>query len=184
MSLPIPETLAQYSQAASRLVLALDDAAATLDQAGGKGASLARMATAGLPVPPGFHVTTAAYRRFVAGQGLQEQILAAVATASLDQPATVDAAAQAIARLFAQQPMPNEVAQTVRQAYHRLGEGDLPVAVRSSATAEDLPKLSFAGQQESYLNMRGEAQVLDAVKRCWVSLWSARALSYRIRNQI
>ncbi len=168
----------------SSLVLALDDASATLARVGGKGASLARLATAGLPVPPGFHITTAAYRLFVARYGLQEQILVAVSMASPDRPATCDTAAQTIATLFAQHPMPDEVAQTVRQAYIGLGEGDLPVAVRSSATAEDLPNLSFAGQQETYLNMRGAAQVLDAVKRCWASLWTARAISYRIRNHI
>jgi phosphohistidine swiveling domain-containing protein len=168
----------------SSLVLALDDASATLAHVGGKGASLARLATAGLPVLPGFHITTAAYRLFVASYGLQEQILAAASLAAPDQPATCDTAAQTIATLFAQHPMPDEVAQTVHQAYVGLGEGDLPVAVRSSATAEDLPNLSFAGQQETYLNMRGETQVLAAVKRCWASLWTARAISYRIRNHI
>src|SRR5258707_14964597 len=89
-----------------------------------------------------------------------------------------------IGRLFAQHAMPNEVAQAVRQAYRRLGDGDLPVAVRSSATAEDLPEMSFAGQQETYLNMHGEAMVLDAVKRCWASLWTARAIGYRARQGI
>jgi rifampicin phosphotransferase len=168
----------------SPLVLALDDASARLSRVGGKGSSLARLAAAGLPVPPGFHITTAAYCLFVARHGLQEQILAAVSTASPDQPATCDTAAQTIATLFAQHPMPDEVASAIREAYTRLGGGDLPVAVRSSATAEDLPDLSFAGQQETYLNMRGEAQVLDAVKRCWASLWTARAMSYRIRNHI
>src|SRR5216684_7328776 len=82
------------------LVLALDDAAATLERVGGKGSSLARLAAAGLPVPPGFHITTAAYRLFVARYRLQEQILAAVSTASPDQPVTCDAAAQTIATLF------------------------------------------------------------------------------------
>ncbi len=168
----------------SPLVLALDDVSATLERVGGKGSSLARMAAAGLPVPPGFHITTTAYRLFVARHGLQEQILAAVSTASPDQPVTCDAAAQTIATLFAQHPMPDEVASAIRQAYTRLGGGDLPVAVRSSATAEDLPDLSFAGQQETYLNMHGEASVLDAVKRCWASLWTARAINYRIRNHI
>ncbi len=168
----------------SSLVLALDNASATLERAGGKGASLARLATAGLPVPPGFHITTAAYRLFVARYELQEPILAAVSAASPDQPETCNTAAQTIAALFAQHPMPDEVATAIRQAYIGLGGGDLPVAVRSSATAEDLPDLSFAGQQETYLNMRGEAQILDAVKRCWASLWTARAISYRLRNQI
>src|SRR6266849_7003869 len=168
----------------SPLVLALDDVSATLERVGGKGSSLARLAAAGLPVPPGFHITTAAYRLFVARHRLQEQILAAVSTASPDQPVTCDAAAQTIATLFAQHTMPDEVASAIRQAYTRLGGGDLPVAVRSSATAEDLPDLSFAGQQETYLNMHGEAQILDAVKRCWASLWTARAINYRIRNHI
>ena len=80
--------------------------------------------------------------------------------------------------------MPNEVASAIRQAYARLGGGDLPVAVRSSATAEDLPEMSFAGQQETYLNMRGESMVLDAVKRCWASLWTARAIGYRALHGI
>ncbi len=168
----------------SSLVLALDDASACLSHVGGKGSSLARLAAAGLPVPPGFHITTMAYCLFVAKYGLQEQILAAVSTASPDQPATCDAAAQTIATLFAQYPMPNKVASAIRQAYAKLGGGDLPVAVRSSATAEDLPEMSFAGQQETYLNMRGEAMVLDAVKRCWASLWTARAIGYRALHGI
>ncbi len=163
----------------SPLVLALDDASANLSRVGGKGSSLARLATAGLPVPPGFHVTTTAYHLFVAKHGLQEQILAAVSAASPNQPTTCDAAAQTIATLFAQYPMPNEVASAIQEAYARLGGGDLSVAVRSSATAEDLPEMSFAGQQETYLNMRGEAMVLDAIKRCWASLWTARAIGYR-----
>ncbi len=167
----------------SPLVLALDDVSARLARVGGKGSSLARLAAAGLPVPPGFHITTAAYRLFVARYRLQEQILAAVSTASPD-PITCDAAAQTIATLFTEHPMPDEAASAIRQAYIRLGGGDLPVAVRSSATAEDLPDLSFAGQQETYLNMHGEAQILAAVKRCWASLWTARAINYRIRNHI
>src|SRR6266536_441485 len=166
------------------LVLALDDASATLEQVGGKGVSLARMAAAGLPVPPGFHITTIAYRRFVAEHGLQERILAAVSAVSADQSATLDEAAQHIADLFAQSAMPEDIAQAIRRAYAELNGDDTSVAVRSSATAEDLPELSFAGQQETYLNMRGEAQVLDAVKRCWASLWTARAIGYRARHTI
>src|SRR5207249_11895451 len=78
----------------------------------------------------------------------------------------------------------DDITEAVRRAYAQLGGGDLAVAVRSSATAEDLPELSFAGQQETYLNMRGEAMVLDAVKRCWASLWTARAIGYRARQGI
>jgi pyruvate,water dikinase len=162
----------------------LGDAAATLEQAGGKGASLARLAAAGLPVPPGFHITTAAYRHFLAAHRLQELILAAVAGLSADQPAALEAASRRIGELFAQHAMPDDIADAIRQAYAELGAGDPPVAVRSSATAEDLPDLSFAGQQETYLNMRGEAMLLDAVKRCWASLWTARAIGYRAGHSI
>ena len=165
-------------------VLALDDASARLSLVGGKGASLARMAVAGLPVPAGFHITTAAYRRFVAANELQRAILAAVAATKADDPATLEEAARQIGRLFAQSAMPDEIAEAIGLAYAALGGGDLPVAVRSSATAEDLPELSFAGQQETYLNMHGEAMVLDAVKRCWASLWTARAIGYRARHHI
>jgi hypothetical protein len=168
----------------SPFVLALNDASARLSRVGGKGASLARMAAAGLPVPPGFHVTTTAYRRFVKENRLQEQILAAVLAVAANQQAHLEEASQQIAELFAQRAMPGEIAGAIRQAYAALGGDDLPVAVRSSATAEDLPELSFAGQQETYLNVHGEAMVLDAVKRCWASLWTARAIDYRARHGI
>lgn len=144
-----------------QVVMPLDDADADLASVGGKGASLARMARAGLPVPTGFHVTTEAYRRFVAGfrDGIDP---------------TEPAATQA---LFAHEEVPAAVAEEIRRAYRALGD-DVPVAVRSSATAEDLPDLSFAGQQDSYLNVRGDG-LLDAVKRCWASLWNPRAVAYR-----
>jgi phosphoenolpyruvate synthase/pyruvate phosphate dikinase len=157
---------------------------------GGKGASLARIAAAGLPVPPGFHITTAAYRRFVSEHGLQEQVLAAVSAAHPDQPVTLETAFSRIAPLFAQHAVPEDIAEAIRRAYAKLGafaglgEGDVPVAVRSSATAEDLPDASFAGQQETYLNVCGIEAVLDAVKRCWASLWTARAIAYRLRQDI
>jgi len=122
-------------------VMPLSDASARLSQLGGKGASLARMAAAGLPVPPGFHITTAAYRRFVEEHGLQEQILAAVSAATPDQPATLEEASSRIGKLFAQSAMPDDIAEAIRQAYAKLGGGDTPVAVRSSATAEDLAGL-------------------------------------------
>ncbi|MFL5694505.1 MAG: PEP/pyruvate-binding domain-containing protein [Ktedonobacteraceae bacterium] len=166
------------------LILALNDADATLEQVGGKGASLARMAAAGLPVPLGFHITTAAYRRFVTEHGLQEEILAAVSAVTADHPATIEEASRQIGGLFARSVIPDEIAKAIRQAYAELGGDDLPVAVRSSATAEDLPEMSFAGQQETYLNMHGEAMVLEAVKRCWASLWTARAIGYRARHNI
>jgi pyruvate,water dikinase len=158
----------------STFVLPLADPAADPALVGGKGASLARLARAGLPVPPGFHVTTHAYRAFVECSGLQPAIL----DAARGEP---DHASRTIAGLFAAHEMPDEVAAAVRAAYGRLGG---VVAVRSSATAEDLPEASFAGQQDTYLDVRGEAEVLDAVRRCWSSLWTGRAIAYRARHGI
>jgi rifampicin phosphotransferase len=149
-----------------------------------RGASLARMAADGLPIPPCFYITTAAYCRFVTENELQEQILSAVSAVAADQQAQLEEASKQIAGLFAQRAMPDAIAGAIRHAYAALGRGDLPVAVRSSATAEDLPELSFAGQRETYLNIHGEAMVLDAVKRCWASLWTARAIGYRARHGI
>ncbi|MBF8190886.1 pyruvate, phosphate dikinase [Nonomuraea sp. K274] len=149
-----------------KAVLPFDDAAADLATVGGKGASLARLARAGLPVPGGFHITTDAYRAFVSS--FRDEVLAA---------APGEAAA-----LFAAREMPAEIAGEIRRAYAMLGD-DVPVAVRSSATAEDLPDMSFAGQQDTYLNIRGDA-LLDAVKRCWASLWNPRAIAYRDQNGV
>src|SRR5947209_16535512 len=106
------------------LVLQLDDASATLEQVGGKGASLARMAAAGLPVPPGFYVTTAAYRRFVEANGLQEAILDAVTAANPQEPATLEQASTRIGALFAGGTMPDDIAETIRQAYAALDGGE------------------------------------------------------------
>jgi len=165
-------------------MLPLAGAQVTLATAGGKGASLARLAGAGLPVPGGFHITTAAYRRFVAANDLQPCILAALQSADPAQPATLEAAAQAIHDLFANAPMPPDIANAVAQAYAAL-PGEAPVvAVRSSATAEDLPDLSFAGQQETFLNVHGRDEVVAAVQRCWASLWTARAIGYRAQHAI
>ncbi|MCE7984443.1 MAG: phosphoenolpyruvate synthase [Caldilinea sp. CFX5] len=166
------------------LVLALDDAAATLERVGGKGASLARLVRAGLPVPPGFHITTAAYRRFVQENGFADAILTAAAQAQTADPASLERAAAAIQSLIGQGTIPDDIAALIRQWYGNLGDDNPAVAVRSSATAEDLPELSFAGQQETYLNVRGGENVLAAVKRCWASLWTARVLGYRARQGI
>ena len=159
------------------LVMALDDPRAVAGVAGGKGASLARLARAGFPVPPGFHVTTSAYLDFVGG-GPGEPVLAASSAVDVSDPATFEAASARIGKVFAAQPLPTPTAAAIAGAYAALGD-DAPVAVRSSATVEDLPGMSAGGQHDTYLNMRGEAAVLDAVKRCWASLWSARAIGYR-----
>ncbi|MDY7041611.1 MAG: PEP/pyruvate-binding domain-containing protein, partial [Chloroflexota bacterium] len=169
---------------ATEYTITLDDPRATLAIAGGKGASLARLVAAGLPVPGGFHVTTEAYWQFVDENDLQPRIVAALETADPDQPATLEAASHTIRELFSQAEMPPAIAGAVAQAYAELAGQNPTVAVRSSATAEDLPDASFAGQQETYLNVKGADDVLEAVKRCWASLWTARAIGYRQRQDI
>lgn len=144
-------------------VIPLDDPAADLETAGGKGASLARLARAGLPVPGGFVVTTEAYRSFV--------------SEFRDRLGSGDAAA-----LFAAHDVPDALAAEIRTAHAALGD-DVAVAVRSSATAEDLPDMSFAGQQDTYLNVRADG-LLEAVRRCWASLWNPRAVAYREHNGV
>jgi phosphohistidine swiveling domain-containing protein len=169
---------------ASEYVLPLAGPGATLETVGGKGASLARLVAAGLPVPDGFHVTTAAYRRFVTENDLQSGILAALEPVDSSQPATLEAASTAIRALFAGAQIPPDVAGAIALAYAALAGLDPFVAVRSSATAEDLPEASFAGQQDTFLNVEGYGEVLEAVKRCWASLWTARAIGYRVRQGI
>ena len=164
-------------------ILRLDSPLATLERVGGKGASLARMLAAGLPVPLGFHITTHAYRRFVDENHLGEGIQAAAAQAQVNDPATLDRASAQIQSLIAQGTVPGDIAGMIRQSYGELGV-DAPVAVRSSATAEDLPGASFAGQLETYLNVRGAEDVIAAVRRCWASLWTGRAIDYRQRHEI
>jgi rifampicin phosphotransferase len=155
---------------------------AALPIAGGKAANLGELIRAGLPVPPGFCVTTAAYELVAGGAGLG-QILDDLAETRPDDTARLaDLAAEARARLL-EAPVPEDLAQAITGAYRALG-ASVPVAVRSSATAEDLPHASFAGQQDTYLNVVGDEAVLGAVRRCWASLWTDRAVSYRATNGI
>ncbi len=165
-------------------ILQLSDSQADLETVGGKGMSLAKLAAAGLPVPGGFHITTEAYRQFVAINDLQSGIGAALTNVDAALPATLESAAKEIGRLFAQAKMPGELANAIVSAYADLPGPNPAVAVRSSATAEDLPEASFAGQQETYLNISGAAQVLEATQKCWASLWTARAIGYRARQGI
>jgi phosphohistidine swiveling domain-containing protein len=166
------------------IVIPFSDPAATLETVGGKGYSLARLHAAGLPVPPGFFVTTAAYQRFVADNNLAGGIQTALSKADIGRPATLDVCSRAIQNVFLSAEVPAGIVQAIDQAYSRLNGKEPAVAVRSSATAEDLPDLSFAGQQDTYLNVRGTTAVVQAVRRCWASLWNARAIGYRIRNKI
>jgi len=166
----------------STYVLKLSDPQATLENVGGKGMSLAKMINAGFPVPDGFHITTKAYRQFVAANNLQAKILTALKDVDTSLPATLETASTSISRFFADASVPAHIASAITNAYIDINRKS--VAVRSSATAEDLPEASFAGQQETFLNIRSEEDLLDAVKKCWASLWTARAIAYRIKNNI
>ena len=154
--------------------LVIDLLAATPDElelVGGKAANLGVLLRAGFAVPPGACVTTVAYSRSV-GSALEDVVAALAATEQHDTERLSQLAAQARARVLAAE-VPDDVAAVVR------GTATGPVAVRSSATAEDLPFASFAGQQDTYLNVVGADAVLDAVRRCWASLWTDRAVAYR-----
>lgn len=168
----------------SETIYPLADERATLETAGGKGASLARLAQAGLPVPGGFHVTTAVYREFVEHNALQKSIMEMLTEANPAQVNSLEVASKQIQALFLQGQMPAEIGEAIGRAYIEWIGKDIPAAVRSSATAEDLPDLSFAGQQETFLNVQGAQAVCEAVQKCWASLWTARAIGYRMQHQI
>ena len=163
-------------------ILPLDAQGVSLDAAGGKGANLARLAIAGFPVPPGFVLLTAAYRAFVAHNELGPFLQSTLEHLDAQDPAALEAASAVIRERFAASGLPPQLRGALREAYGTLGAP--PVAVRSSATAEDLPELSFAGQQDTYLNVSGEDALLSAVVACWGSLWTARAIGYRARSGI
>lgn len=165
-------------------VLPLNDPNSNLENTGGKGASLARLSRAGLPVPDGFHITTDAYRYFVAENRLQDKILSALGQADASLPTTLGTASATIGGFFAEAEIPADLADAIMAAYKALPSSTPSVAVRSSATAEDLPDASFAGLQESFLNVKGEQELLVAVKKCWTSLWTARAIGYRAHLDI
>jgi pyruvate,water dikinase len=152
---------------------------------GGKCASLARMIAGGVRVPGGFAVTTGAYALHLESAGLSATISERLARIEVDNVDEEEALSHQIRDAIIAQAMPSNVEQAIRDGYHRLSpDGQLPVAVRSSATAEDLPNASFAGQQDTYLWVVGEDAVVEKVKACWASLFNARAISYRAKNHL
>lgn len=154
-----------------------------LEVVGGKGRSLARLANAGFSVPGGFQLKTSAYRSYIQDNGLQQTILELAKPAVVSGRASFEQASKDIQQVFADHEIAPDIVTELTEAYDAL-EGQPPVAVRSSANAEDLPGLSFAGQQETYLNVTGAPAVVTAVRNCWASLWTAQALSYRHQHGI
>jgi pyruvate,water dikinase len=149
---------------------------------GGKGASLGEMASIGLPVPKAFVVTAQAFRRFLIETNLEDRLFSTFTDLDVEENEALEAAANAARELVLQAPMPSKIANDIREMYRRLSPEPMIVAVRSSATAEDLPDASFAGQQETYLNIRGEDDLIEAVQKCWASLYGARAIYYRAKQ--
>jgi Phosphoenolpyruvate synthase/pyruvate phosphate dikinase len=153
---------------------------------GGKAANLGEMTGAGFPVPPGFCITTNAYTLMVSPLKLTP-LLDELSSLSASETQRRQTLAAELRAQLATAPIPDTIAAAITQGYQQLAENPrpvLPVAVRSSATAEDLPFASFAGQQDTYLNIVGTEALLDAVRRCWASLWTDRAVSYRATNAI
>lgn len=152
---------------------------------GGKNANLGEMISAGIPVPPGFAVTAYAYKRFIEETGIAAKIYDIIreTVTNPSDPKQYEIASKKIRELIEATPIPKEIESAIRIAYEelcrRLNMKDVFVAVRSSATAEDLPDASFAGQQETYLNVRGADEVMEKTLKCWSSLFTPRAIFYR-----
>jgi pyruvate,water dikinase len=152
---------------------------------GGKNANLGEMLQAKIPVPPGFAVTAQAYHEFLTKTGIAEKVYSTIAETVTDpeNPKHYEEASKRIRKIIESTPVPVEIEKAIKAAYEtlnkKLGIADTFVAVRSSATAEDLPDASFAGQQETYLNVRGADDLLDKTVKCWSSLFTPRAIFYR-----
>ncbi len=158
----------------------------SLQEAGGKGANLGEMANAGFPIPPGFVVVSDAYFKHLDHNNLRQQIKSILDGLNVDDNEKLNKASEDIKSLIFSGEMPPEIQQEVKSQYEKLNEKlgkECYVAVRSSATAEDLPTASFAGQQSTYLNIKGSDNVLEAVKECWASLFEPRAIYYRVQNK-
>jgi pyruvate,water dikinase len=152
---------------------------------GGKNANLGEMVGAGIRVPPGFAVSSQAFQFHMDNTGLWEMVTGSLKDVSPDDIKAISGAGHSIRQSILSTPMPEDTKEEILAAYHALcdkvGIANLPVAVRSSATAEDLDEASFAGQQDSYLWIWGEREVIGATHKCWASLFTDRAITYRMR---
>ena len=154
--------------------------------AGGKGANLGELTQAGIPVPPGFVVTAQAYKYFMDEAGINDQVMEILDAIDINDTKALQAAAEEIKTIIIESPIPDDLVLFIREYYnelcHRVGEDDTDVAIRSSATAEDLPEASFAGQQDTFLHVSGDDEVIEYIRKCWASLFEARAIFYREEN--
>jgi phosphoenolpyruvate synthase len=158
----------------------------SVPQVGGKNASLGEMINAGIRVPPGFAITTEGYLEFITKTGIKDEIIHILSEMDIGDISSQDAVSHKIQQLIHDAAMEQGIRAEIGEAYGDLCENCnvefLPVAVRSSATAEDLPTASFAGQQDTYLWVTGADQIVDKVQDCWASLFTPRAIDYRIKN--
>jgi pyruvate,water dikinase len=159
----------------------------SLPLVGGKNAGLGELIKAGIRVPPGFAVTTAGYLNFITQAGIANRIVDILSGLNVEDMSALNSAGAEIQELIKSASLPQEIYRAIETGYaelcHKCGLKAVPVAVRSSATAEDLPTASFAGQQDTYLWVEGADRVVDRVQQCWASLYTPRAISYRVRNQ-
>ncbi len=152
--------------------------------AGGKGANLGEMFRANIPVPDGYVVTSHAYYEFIEKTGLMKKIKAELKGLDVENSKKLQSKAEKVQKMILGEKMPEDIKLSIKDSYHMLcGNTDKPVAVRSSATAEDLPDASFAGQQETYLNIIGWNEVVKYTQECWASLFGARAIYYRVQQK-
>ena len=163
----------------NKYILPFDTKDGSLEMIGGKGKSLAKLASAGMSVPTGFYLTTSAYRDFVEENNLQKTIINLAKPEIIGRTVSFESASKQIKDMIKNVELSDEIVNEIRQAYGALNGQNPAVAVRSSANAEDLPDLSFAGQQDTYLNVHGNEALITAIRDCWASLWTSRAISYR-----
>ncbi|AGN17371.1 MULTISPECIES: phosphoenolpyruvate synthase [Methanobrevibacter] len=157
-----------------------------IDIAGGKGANLGELTQAGIPVPPGFVITSETYEKFMNDTEINTTIMDILDNVDVNDTKALQEAADEIKSIIVNTPMPMDIKTLIIEAYNQLsesvGEEEADVAVRSSATAEDLPDASFAGQQDTYLHVKGVDEVVEYVQKVWASLFEARAIFYREEN--
>ena len=158
----------------------------SLPEVGGKNASLGELINTGVRVPPGFAVTTESYLQFITKAGIKDVIFRILSEMDIEDIGTQETASQKIGQMICDAVIEESIRAEVDKAYDELCEqcsvAMLPVAVRSSATAEDLPAASFAGQQDTYLWIMGVDQIVEKMQCCWASLFTQRAINYRIKN--